>query len=284
MMIMLKKIVLLSSLLTSIRSLSGISKKQRFDSIKELISSNAEVVADIGCDHGLLALSIAADYSNVHKVHAIDISPSALDGARRNTLLRPISVQQKINIIEGDGLNAIVSDQNVDTVICAGMGTTTAREICNHNHLDNVNCNEVILQPWPPHILPVLKLYQHFINTKKWIIEDQRIIQSGHYQHLTTKFVRSNNDIINDKTTNDNNNSLLNWPLTQRLLTNNAEHSTESKVFIDYLRNQNNNFFRVKKAKSKVDDDNDKNHDDYDIVTNTERDILQILETYTVSI
>jgi len=281
MMIMLKKIVLLSSLLTSIRSLSGISKKQRFDSIKELISSNAEFVADIGCDHGLLALSIAADYSNVHKVYAIDISSSALDGARKNTLLKSISVRQKINIIEGDGLNAIVSDQNVDTVICAGMGTTTAREICNHNHLDNVNCQSVILQPWPPHILPVLKLYQHFINTKKWIIDDQRIIQSGHYQHLTTKFVRSNNDIINDKTTNDNNNSLLKWPLTQRLLTNNVEQSIESKVFIDYLRNQNNNFFRVKKAKSKVDDDdNDKKHDDYDIVTNTERDMLQILERY----
>ena len=276
---MLKKIVLLSSLLTSIRSLSGISKKQRFDSIKELISSNAEVVADIGCDHGLLALSIAADYSNVHKVYAIDISPLALDGARKNTLLRSISVQQKMNIIEGDGLNAIVSDQNVDTVICAGMGTSTAREICNHNHLDNVNCDTVILQPWPPHILPVVKLYQHFINTKKWIIDDQRIIQSGHYQHLTTKFIRSNNGIIND-----NNNSLLMWPLTQRLLINNAEHSIESKVIIDYLRNQNNNFFRVKKAKSKVDDNNDKNHDDYDIVTNTERDILQILETYTVSI
>jgi len=276
---MLKKIVLLSSFFISIRSLSGISKKQRFDSIKELISSNAEVVADIGCDHGLLAIGIATESCNVHKVYAIDISSAALDGARKNTLLRSIPIQQKINIIEGDGLNCIVSDQIVDTVICAGMGTTTAREICNHNHLDNVNCDSVILQPWPPHILPVLKLYQHFINTKKWIIEDQRIIQSGHYQHLTTKFVRCNNDIINDNTTtNDNKNSLLKWPLTQRLLTNNA--SIESKVFIDYLRNQNNNFFRVKKAKSKVDDDNDKNHDDYDMVTNTERDILQILERY----
>lgn len=260
----------------SIRSFSSIRKQQRFDSIIELISPSSRVVADIGADHGLLSLTIA-EHDNVNKVFTVDLSPLALAGARRNLESSPLNIQNKVTIIEGDGLNPILStNTDVDTIILAGMGTNTAKSICNQNHLNMIKCNSIILQPWPPHLVPVIKLYKHLLDTNNWKIEEQRVVQNGAYQHLTTSFVRSKNIDGDDK------NSILNWPLTKRLSKQNK--SEENKIFIDYLNNQNNNFFRVKKNKSKsivtlIIDENDKNH--HDIITSAEKDITHILQQWS---
>ena len=253
---------LLSCRLYSSSISSSLGKKQRFDSILELISPSSQYIADIGTDHGLLPLKIA-EYDHILKIYAIDSSPLALEGARKNILqVKSIDIQKKIEILEGNGLNPILK-YKVETIICAGMGSNTAQDICNHNHLDSINCDRIILQPWPNHLFPLLKLYKYLTDTNNWIIDDQRIIQSGHYQHLTTSFKR--------RQTISNNNSLLSWPLTKRLLQNNPK-DTESKVFLDYLINQNENFFRVKKGRGSLSSDST-----HDILISAEKDILEII-------
>jgi len=237
-----------------------------------LISTSASVVGDIGCDHGLLAASIA-EYNNISKVYALDISSLAIENCKRNLAERSIDIQKKITILEGDGLKPILLEKTVvDCIVVAGMGTNTAREICNENDLDFIKCKEIVFQPWPPHLIPVLNLYNHLLDTNNWMIKDQRIVQNGEYQHLTTSFVRSYPDL--DGGTNKN--SILTWPLTKRL---SKDMTKENKIFIQYLTNQNNNFFRVKKNKAK----SAANHDN-DIITNTEKDIAYILEKYTKTV
>lgn len=295
-------LILSSSILSITRSITrtfSIQKNVRFDSILDLIGSpNADVgcdhvIADVGCDHALLSILLANRYNHISKIYALDVSAAALESAAKTLLLQSPDIQSKVNIIESKGLNAIISKniKNISTIVVAGMGTNTAKDICNHDHLDYINCNNVILQPWPPHIVPVLNLYKHFTNNN-WKIDDQRIIQSGYYQHLTTKFIRCNkNNNNNNDNTNDKYNSISSWPLTQRLLQQSGSSSSSSttieyKVFIDYLNNQNNNFFRVKQNKPKPDinkvndNNNNSNNNDNDIITNAEKDIIAILEKY----
>ena len=271
--ILLVSFSLLSCRLYSSSISNSLGKKQRFDSILELISPSTQYIADIGTDHGLLPLKIAAEYNHIMKIYAIDVSSLALEGARSNLLLKSTDIQNKIEILEGKGLTPILKNK-VETIICAGMGSNTAQDICNHSHLDSINCERIVLQPWPNHIFPILKLYKHLIDTNNWIIDDQRIIQSGHYQHLTTSFIRATTTNNNNNHDNNNNNSLLSWPLTKRLLQNNPK-DTENKVFMNYLINQNANFFRVKKGKCQAILSSDSTND---IITRAEKDILEIIE------
>jgi len=277
---------ILSRLYSSSISNISIGKKQRFDSILDLISPSTQYIADIGTDHCLLPIKIAEKNDNIHKIYAIDSSSLALEGGKKNILIKSNNIQNKIEILEGKGLIPIVT-KKVDSIICAGMGSNTAQEICNHNHLDSIKCDRIILQPWPNHIFPILKLYKHLIDSNNWIIDDQRIIQSGHYQHLTTSFIRISYNNINNNN-NNNNNSILSWPLTRRLLQN--KNTIENKVFIDYLITQNENFFKVKrnKEKSTVPSSSSSSSlssilsDKDDIITSSEKEILEIIEKYNL--
>lgn len=77
-------------------------------------------VADIGCDHGYLGISL------LHKgvaasVIAADVNPMPLDSARQNA--RKYGVMDKMTFHLSDGVKNIPRD--FDTLVCAGMGADT---------------------------------------------------------------------------------------------------------------------------------------------------------------
>ena len=75
-------------------------------------------VADIGCDHGYLAIELLKS-GTASYVHACDLRQMPLEKAKTNATR--FGVSENIRFSQADGLAAIV-DGEVDTVICAGMG------------------------------------------------------------------------------------------------------------------------------------------------------------------
>ena len=75
-------------------------------------------VADIGCDHGYLAIELLAS-GRASFVHACDLREMPLEKAKINA--KRFGVLENIRFSQSDGL-AEVDPNEVDTIICAGMG------------------------------------------------------------------------------------------------------------------------------------------------------------------
>ena len=82
--------------------------------------SNGERVADIGCDHGYLAIHLLQT-NKARSVIAADINEGPLLSAVRNA--EKFGVRDKIEFYLSDGAAKIPRD--FDTMVCAGMGADT---------------------------------------------------------------------------------------------------------------------------------------------------------------
>ncbi|MEZ6015392.1 MAG: class I SAM-dependent methyltransferase [Planctomycetota bacterium] len=82
-------------------------------------------VADIGADHGLLGRALLATGRAAHVV-AVDLSPAALEGARKN--LAPEVAAGRASVRLGDGFRAL-EPGTIDCAVLAGMGARNIIEI-----------------------------------------------------------------------------------------------------------------------------------------------------------
>ena len=82
--------------------------------------ANGERVADIGCDHGYLAIHLLQT-NKARSVIAADINEGPLLSAVRNA--EKFGVRDKIEFYLSDGAAKIPRD--FDTMVCAGMGADT---------------------------------------------------------------------------------------------------------------------------------------------------------------
>lgn len=96
--------------------------------------SEGESVIDIGCDHGLLDV-----YLTVNKncsCSACDVSKDIINRAYNNFL--KYDVLSRINLFVGNGFNDLgISNQ---TIILAGMGTSTILKILSVNKSNKIIC------------------------------------------------------------------------------------------------------------------------------------------------
>ncbi len=114
---------------------------KRLEIISSLVSDNS-IVGDIGCDHGLLDIYLYKNKKNI-KIIATDVNKNALDSAIKNIKLEGLS--DKIDIRLGNGLDPY-KENEVNTLIMAGMGTYTIIDILKNN-LNKINgVNQIIIQ------------------------------------------------------------------------------------------------------------------------------------------
>lgn len=151
-----------------------IHPRERLDCAIELLSG-AQVVADVGCDHG--RLSCALIQRNLAKrCIATDISAPSLAKAER--LIGQIGLEDRIETRLGDGLSPLSAGE-ADTIAILGMGGTLMTEI-----LDVVpplkGASRCVLQP-----MRAAEDIRRWLFERNYpVLEDRVVLDSGRYYQI----------------------------------------------------------------------------------------------------
>ena len=121
--------------------MSKLSK--RLEMVANFIYNNDKSVIDIGCDHGLLSIYLANKFKNL-KIIASDVNKNALDNAKKN--ITKCGLNDRIETRLGSGISVINNNDNIDTIVVAGMGTNTIVEFLKCSRDKLVNVNKIIIQ------------------------------------------------------------------------------------------------------------------------------------------
>ena len=100
-------------------------------------------VADIGCDHGYVAIWLAKE-KRCPLVIASDVKEGPLHRAEKN--IRSANLEDTIEARLGDGLS-VLEPREVDTVLVAGMGGMTICEMLSGEPGVLANIGTLVLQP-----------------------------------------------------------------------------------------------------------------------------------------
>ena len=145
-------------------------------------------VADIGCDHGYLAIELLRT-GRASFVHASDLREQPIKKAMANALR--FGVADKIRFTQADGLRA-VDPKEVDTIVCAGMGGDLIAEILDAAPWVKHKKYRLILQPQSSGNDLRRKLSEDgFHIEKEVLVEDGGflyqvlVVRYGHPEHLS---------------------------------------------------------------------------------------------------
>ena len=111
----------------------------RIKLIASYIDENDKVL-DVGTDHALLPIYLVKN-NITNLADGSDISEKVLDSAKRN--VKELGYENIINLFISDGLKNI-SVEKYNTLVVAGMGYSTIKNILQSNKLDTIN--KLILQ------------------------------------------------------------------------------------------------------------------------------------------
>ena len=111
----------------------------RLKRITDFIPSDSYIL-DVGCDHALLDIYLALNRNNV-KLIASDINENPLKIAKEN--IKKHNLEDKITLEKADGVSKI--NDEVDTVVIAGMGTSTINDIINNDLKKLKNVKKIII-------------------------------------------------------------------------------------------------------------------------------------------
>lgn len=121
------------------KKINGFKLSKRLFAISQLVEGL--VVADVGCDHGLLATYLAIKKANL--VYACDFRAKPLQKAIKNA--EKFKVGRKMRFFLTDGLFKVPS--NFDCVVVAGLGGKQIQRIVFSHEFNVSDEVKIILQP-----------------------------------------------------------------------------------------------------------------------------------------
>ena len=140
----------------------------RLNNILSLIPNDADIVADIGCDHGKVIVSTVL-LGKCNRGIAVDISENSLQKAKN--LAEHVGVFDKIDFVCGDGFKKI-DNIKIDVAIISGIGGYETVSVMNHKN----RVSQYILCPHQN--IPVLRKYlrknDFFVTYDYWIKENNK--------------------------------------------------------------------------------------------------------------
>lgn len=113
---------------------------KRLQAIYELIDQDA-IVGDIGCDHALLSCALVLN-GKAQMVYACDVKEEPLLQAKKS--IQYYNVEDKVQTILCDGFQKLPIE--VDTVVIAGMGFETIKEILDYDENRLRSFSHIIIQ------------------------------------------------------------------------------------------------------------------------------------------
>jgi tRNA (adenine22-N1)-methyltransferase len=164
-------------------------------------NDHIRTIADVGCDHGLLAISLSLS-GRFERVVGVDVSERALqDGAITlyQKLLDTLNTEERwerngqqqknflpIEFRMGDGLKALLPGE-ADAVCIAGMGVDSMIQILEADEMDRVGCKKLILQPTNTRPRNLLRLYD-CLALMGWGVRDESIEYLSSRWYMSTSF------------------------------------------------------------------------------------------------
>jgi tRNA A22 N-methylase len=131
---------------------------------------------DVGTDHGLLAIALAATGS--FHVLGVDVSESALENGayRLDKKVQKYETPLPVSFRQANGLR---TGQPADFVFIAGMGVSTMIDILSATEdsvlLDSIGAKHLLLQPTNSKPSNLIKLYDHLQTNMKWTVVNERM-------------------------------------------------------------------------------------------------------------
>lgn len=150
----------------------------RLKVVADYVEDNSKVI-DIGCDHGLLSIYLVNNKKNI-KVIASDINNNALSSARSN--IKEYKLEDKIDIRLGKGLE-VVSPEEIDTIVIAGMGSNTIVGILKYAKDKLKYVDSIIIQSNTD-----LYFLRKNITKLGYYIEDETLVEDKNIIYTIIKF------------------------------------------------------------------------------------------------
>lgn len=153
---------------------------KRLEVVASFIKDNSKII-DIGCDHGLLSIYLAKKYKKINII-ASDVNENALSSAINN--IKKEKMQSRIKTRLGSGLD-VVSPEEIDTVVIAGMGSNTIVGILKYSKEKLKNVNNIIIQSNTD-----LYFLRKNITNIGYYIEDEVLVEDKNIIYTVIKFTK----------------------------------------------------------------------------------------------
>ena len=148
---------------------------------------NGSRVADIGTDHGYLAIELIK--KNIATfVIASDKNAGPLEAAHKNVI--NANVERKIDLRLGDGLKTLVANE-VDVICIAGMGGALMCDILKDSPEIVAQINKIILQP-----MNAADKVRQWANENNFYIENEDLAEVDDIIYEIICLSRNNNNLI----------------------------------------------------------------------------------------
>lgn len=146
---------------------------KRLFSIFQMVEKGS-IVADIGCDHGLLAIALVQE-EICTKVYACDLRTGPL--SRAKAAIQAAGLEKQITTLLRNGIDDLPSE--VDTIVIAGMGFDTIKGIL-----------EAHLEELPRYRRFIIQSNKHVEDLRAWISDHQYrilnedIVEEDHFYQI----------------------------------------------------------------------------------------------------
>ena len=156
---------------------------KRLQSLTKYVNKEDKII-DIGCDHALLDIYLVKN-NYVDNIIVSDIHDGALKQGIKNIALNHL--KDKIDARLGNGLEVLTSDDDINTILISGMGTSTIIDILDNPYIKRIN--KLIIQSNNDHE----ELRKH-ITSLGYRIEDESFIFDKDKYYINIVFNKGNEE------------------------------------------------------------------------------------------
>lgn len=159
----------------------------RLQKIADFVPEGAKV-ADVGTDHAYIPVYLARE-KNIERLIASDINEGPLDSAK--SYVTASELEDTIELRLGNGMK-VLEENEVDTIIIAGMGGLLIAEIMEDSKNVCKSVNRFILQP-----MVGMRELRQYLESNEYIVSDESLVREGNklYQIL---LVEKGNEKVED--------------------------------------------------------------------------------------
>lgn len=149
------------------------ASKIRLQAIFDMVKAPC-ILADIGCDHGLLPIALVKQ-GKCSKAYACDVRSGPL--SRAKDAIKAAGLEGKIIPVLSDGLRDVGSD--VNAIVIAGMGYDTIVHILQQDLEKTSQFQQIIVQ-----CNGRVEELRKWISEHGFCIDEERIVKDKHYYQM----------------------------------------------------------------------------------------------------